>query len=145
MILHSEHELETSFWKNNASAPTIPPPSPPLLRAQGPSSPGRRGAQDGCMLDPRARLSDWLRDGDVVSAVASEPRLGATYGAFALWCSGCGKVAPWWWKPYGDGFDGDFRRFHGVFFGGILNTSWGFLWKSQPLADVQRDFVVELF
>ena len=53
------------------------------------------GAEDGCMLDPRAMVSDWLRDGDVVSAVASEPRLGATYGAFALWCSGCGKVAPW--------------------------------------------------
>eukprot|EP00435_Cladocopium_sp_Y103_P060394 s390_g22.t1 len=59
-------------------------------------------APDGCMLDPRASVEDCgLRDGDVVSAVASEPRLGATYGAFALWCSGCGKVVTWGHRPSG--------------------------------------------
>ena len=48
------------------------------------------------MLDPRQSLdAAGLREGDTLCAVAMEPFLGATYGAFALWCLGCGQVVTW--------------------------------------------------
>ena len=48
------------------------------------------------MLDPAHTLEACgLHDGDTVIAVAQQPQMAATYGAFALWCCSCGKLVTW--------------------------------------------------
>ena len=36
-----------------------------------------------------------VQDGDSLTAVAQQPKMAATWGAFALWCVGGGRVVRW--------------------------------------------------
>eukprot|EP00435_Cladocopium_sp_Y103_P010854 s3534_g2.t2 len=56
----------------------------------------RLAAPDGHLLDPRDSLRLYhLKNGDSLAAVAQQPKLAATSGAFALWCVGGDRIVTW--------------------------------------------------
>ena len=62
----------------------------------------RLAASDGCLLD----LADSLelcgfQNGDSLTAVALQPKVAATWSAFALWCLGGDRVVTWGDPRYG--------------------------------------------
>eukprot|EP00438_Fugacium_kawagutii_P013438 Skav230509 [mRNA] locus=scaffold2083:247920:257401:+ [translate_table: standard] len=57
-----------------------------FLRLMGP---------DGTLLSPVDSLRHALQDGDDISAIAQQPKLAATNGAFALWYVGSDRIVTW--------------------------------------------------
>eukprot|EP00435_Cladocopium_sp_Y103_P009833 s1351_g2.t1 len=56
----------------------------------------RLAAPDGRLLDPTNSLQlSGLQDGDSLTAVAQQPKIAATSGAFALWCVGGDRIVTW--------------------------------------------------
>ena len=51
---------------------------------------------DGRLLDPTDSVRrSGLEDGDSLTAVAQQPKIAATGGAFALWCAGGDRSVTW--------------------------------------------------
>ena len=70
------------------------------LKAAAQESLGRRflrlAAPHGRLLDPAESLRlSGLQDGESLTAVAQQPKLAATWFAFALWCIGADRVITW--------------------------------------------------
>ena len=56
----------------------------------------RLAAPDGRLLDPAEALQKaGLQGGENIVAVAQQPKIAATKGAFALWYPGCNKIVTW--------------------------------------------------
>ena len=62
----------------------------------------RLAAPDGRLFDPQDSLQrSGLQDGDSLTAVAQQPKVAATWSAFALWCVGADRVVTWGNPPCG--------------------------------------------
>ena len=75
-------------------------------------------APDGRVLDPTDSI--WLsglQDGDSLTALAQQPKIAATWSAFALWCVGGDRIVTWGHPDFGGDSSrvqdqlGMFRRF----------------------------------
>eukprot|EP00435_Cladocopium_sp_Y103_P005670 s596_g1.t2 len=56
----------------------------------------RLATADGRLLDPRESLRrSGVQEGHSIAAVAQQPKLAATSGAFALWCVECARAVTW--------------------------------------------------
>ena len=59
-------------------------------------------ALDGRLLDPTYPLPlSGLQDGDSLIAVAQQPKIAATWSAFALWCVGGDRIVTWGHPHFG--------------------------------------------
>ena len=59
-------------------------------------------APDGRLLDPTDSI--WLsglQDGDSLTALAQQPKIAATWSAFALWCVGGDRIVTWGHPDFG--------------------------------------------